>query len=32
MTQEAAERWIVDLIRTALLDAKIDLKEVLYKF
>ncbi|EDV23058.1 uncharacterized protein TRIADDRAFT_50473 [Trichoplax adhaerens] len=27
MTQDAAERWIVDLIRTALLDAKIDLKE-----
>merc|ERR1712037_51728 len=27
MDQEAAERWIVDLIRNALLDAKIDSEE-----
>lgn len=27
MDQEAAERWIVDLIRNALLDAKIDAEE-----
>lgn len=28
MTREEGERWIVDLVRDARLDAKIDLKQV----
>lgn len=31
MTEEDAERWIVNLIRNARLDAKIDSKLVCYK-
>ncbi len=30
MTEDKAERWIVNLIREARLDAKIDAKEVSY--
>ena len=32
MTPEAAEKWIVNLIRNARLDAKIDSKEVIIWF
>lgn len=32
MSREEGERWIVDLVRDAKLDAKIDFKEVTYIF
>jgi hypothetical protein len=32
MTNEEAEKWIVDLIRNARLDAKIDSKLVIIQF